>query len=164
MSGQRQVVLNYGANQLLGSHVIYTAGQNDEMGQLWVRGPGRMRAELPGKDAGTFDATWRGELQLRPHEGKQLVSLLEGGHVQYNQMGTLDADQIWMWLLERTPRDTGASRSAKVRDQGILPHSMLARGNVKIDTEQLSAGTDQMEVWFQPAPVRSLGQNSHFPP
>ncbi len=150
LDGSRGVKLTFQTHSIEAKNVQYTPGAQGELGRAVAAGPGRLLARLPDKPDELFEATWQQELRVRPHEGKQLISLLGGVRVGYGGLGRLTSDQIWLWFLE-TPAASAAADDDKPFGR-VMPHSLLARGNVDIDSPRLIGLTEQLEVWFQSQP------------
>jgi hypothetical protein len=74
-------------------------------------------------------------------------------------MGGLKAEEIYCWLLQRpASAPASAAQGAGESKTELAPDRLLARGQVQIDSPQLSGATDQLEAWFQhptppPAPA-----------
>ena len=49
-----------------------------------------------GDEQEMFEATWAGQLQLRTHGERQVVSLLKQARVAYGPTGAMTADEIWL--------------------------------------------------------------------
>ncbi len=153
LNDPREVTVRYDAAQLQAAQVHYVAGPDGQLGKLWASGPGTFRAQLPGRAGETFQTSWQGQLQLRPHEGKQLLSLVEKVEIGSTQTGNLQSDETWIWLR---PIPAPAGQPAAKGPARFEPERIMATGNVAIDSTPLSGAFDRLEAWFQPltAPAR----------
>ena len=111
---------------------------------------------MTGRGDQPIEAHWSDQLLLRPHEKNQVISLTGGAELKFQAINQLDADEIHFWLLEQ-PQPQAAQPK-------LQPDRMLARGNVKMDSPQLSGAVEQLEAWFQQAaPARASGGASILP-
>ncbi|MGB6042504.1 MAG: hypothetical protein WBF93_05025, partial [Pirellulales bacterium] len=147
LSDPREVKVQYDTTQLFASQVKYFAGTSDDLGRLWATGPGRLRSGIPGPNGETIQATWRGQLHSRPHEGHQLVSLVDKVEVSSNQAGSLQSDEVWIWLRPSSGIVKADDEKPQTRYE---PDRVMARGNVAINSTPLSGNVNQLEAWFQP--------------
>jgi hypothetical protein len=111
-----------------------------------------------------IEATWKDLLRLRPdnqyqaispQDKFQTISLAGDATLNFPGFGQLSADEIHFWMIEAPPGPKKAQTPA------LRPHSMLAcgkqRGNakpsemnkVKINSPQLTAVVDKLQVWFE---------------
>ncbi len=110
-----------------------------------------------------FEAHWSDKLQMGLDEKSHLISLIGNARAGYTGQGELSADQIFLWLNDvpapeqprgnARPNPTSAAPTATgpARTQ-VQPDRMLAQGNVRINSPQLSGNTGRLESWFAPAP------------
>ncbi|NIP84085.1 MAG: hypothetical protein GTO03_00385, partial [Planctomycetales bacterium] len=147
-SDPREVTVKFQDTQLVASQVRYLAGTRGELGKLWASGPGNLRSQLPGGSGQTLQAAWQGQLQIRPHQGQQLVSLVEKVEVSASQTGSLQSDEIWIWLR---PTPVAAAGKPPEETARYEPERMLATGHVAINSTPLSGAVDRLEAWFLPS-------------
>jgi len=139
--------------------------ERGRLGRLVALGPGTIQGFPAENSTDRFFARWQGELRIRPNEGRQLLSVLGEAHVEWSKLGTLDSEQIWFWLDE-LPTDPAADRQAMrhraavrpkdarreeeaLADVNVLPNKLVCQGKVKIDSPQLLAHTEHLEVFFR---------------
>jgi hypothetical protein len=158
---RERVMLRYRTHEVHAPRVTYRPDRSGGLGLLDATGPGRIVGALPGQ-SGRFEARWQKYLQLRPHEGRQLLALVGQVQLDHGTAGRLSADEVWLWLLESL--DSGSSTAAR-RSQSPLgssrlsPDRMLATGSVRIDSPRISGETERFEVWFFPPVGNVAGGN-----
>lgn len=114
-----------------------------DVGRAWAQGPGRMTGQFgEGNRVNKFSASWGEELQLRPHEGFDVVSLTGGATIEYGGMGKFESNSLHLWLKPLP----GAKRSDRPQ---LVPDRLLAQGDVTIRAAQLSSKTQRLEAWFR---------------
>ncbi|MCE9557104.1 MAG: hypothetical protein K8T91_27470 [Planctomycetes bacterium] len=160
VEGDEAVTLRFGPQQIISKLIRYTPSPDGQSAEALAEGNGKFSGALPGDPTKRIEATWTRQLSLRPHDGKQLLSVLGNAKLNYADLGSLAGEEIWLWLVDtggapggQQPQwangdqlGGGATRSAgKYR-----PHSLLCRGKVEIDSPQFASHTEQLEVWFQP--------------
>ncbi|MBC8876841.1 MAG: hypothetical protein H8E44_46025 [Planctomycetes bacterium] len=139
------VMLRYEQNEVVTPAFEYRFGEDDRLGQLQAAGPGVIRGVLPDDPSKTFEAVWQERLILQPDDGDHALSLISGATVRYHGVGEVSANDLHVWLRE-TPRPS--PKGEKTRSY-YRPVSMLADGNVRIDSWQLSGGVQKAEVWVR---------------
>jgi hypothetical protein len=153
----QEAVLQQGPNEIHAPKLRYEpAAEPGRLGQVWAKGPGWFRGLLteqadrassapaaarPGQQT---EAHWLEQLEIKPQGQNQLVSLTGGASVKSETTGKLDAHEIYFWLNELPqPVAPGQNR--------LQPDRMLAQGDVKIDSPQLSGAMERLAIWFTPA-------------
>ncbi len=109
---------------------------------------------------------------MRPQEENHVLSVLGDALVRstrQNETQAIRADGIHLWLFEIPPEDRpanggrgsggNASSDAAAR---IRPVRMMAEGNVKIDSPELSGAVNRLETWFRD-PVAAVAGNGVSP-
>ncbi len=156
LDGQMGVTLAYESSRIQAGSVRYEAVEGSTLGRVWAGGPGQFQTTLPGKQLERLIASWQEVLQVQPHDGRQVLSLIGGAQVQYGETGSMLGDELWLWLDEnkaptapRVKPPDGDNPAANTLAK-FTPHLMLARGNVQVSSPQLSGKTNQLEAWFEP--------------
>ncbi|MGD0896927.1 MAG: hypothetical protein ABR915_03765 [Thermoguttaceae bacterium] len=155
----REAVLQQGANEIRARSLRYEPAEPGRLGQAWAKGPGWFRGMLTNRTgyaaepaghpaeepAGQpVEAHWLDQLEIHPEGQYQHVSLTGGAGIKSQSTGKLDAREIHFWLSE-LPASDGRGQSR------LQPDRMLAQGEVKIDSPQLSGSTERLEITFTPA-------------
>ena len=123
-----------------------------------------------------IEASWNGLLRLRPDNQYKKISPQDKFHaisiagdavLNFPSFGRLGADEIHFWMLEAPQKPKPAQpalakrESDKTKTPELKPHSMLACGKktenassgevnkVKINSEQIDALVDKLQVWFE---------------
>ena len=138
--------------------VDYQPGKENDLGTLRAVGPGRLISAEGDGSGGSFEASWKRILEMKPHEKGQVISILGGGRIQHAEASALQAEKIWLWL-DRIPESMQHDESVKTNNirGNWIPHSALALENVRMHGEKLSAVSDRLEVWFE---QRSINESS----
>ena len=148
LDGEEPVSLVAQGSQMEAASIDYTPGPPGTPGSLMAVGPGWLRTKTEKGPAG--QATWGKWLRVRPDGAGHVASLAGEAEVVIESQGRLTASEMHLWLdntVSREPRRPAASADLS----GIQPSRMLARGTVQIDSEQLVARTERMELWFKHA-------------
>jgi lipopolysaccharide export system protein LptA len=166
-----RVMLDYRDSHAEAPHLSYQPSDGQTLGLVEAVGPGELRTNLDGDPQRPFRAQWTREFRVRPHEDRQLVSVLGQAALSYAGMGTLSADEIWLWLHEQgaaraTPAngvgsaspsaDSGRAAQSDSMLEKFQPDRMVAINNVVIDSPQLTGRPGRFEVWFQPVAAASI--------
>jgi lipopolysaccharide export system protein LptA len=156
LADPQEAVLRQGPNEIHTPSFRYDPAEPGHLGQAWAKGPGYVRGLMADRPGQPFVAQWLEQLEIRPEGQYHRASLTGGASVRSEGGGKLDARQIHLWLLEAAP--------AGGRGQGHLqPDRMLALGDVKFDSLQLSGAVERMEVYFTPAPPAPAGPGAAAP-
>ncbi len=180
LGGEGRTIVRYGgvhiqAANLRGHLPFENLGTGWNAAEAELAGPGSLshtlREDLPPQ----IVAQWQHRLLIRPHEGRQLLSLIDGAEVSWEGVGNLSANELHLWLLPPPQRDNSAkfpegvdpleslpkprpSRTASQSEEafvhigGLQPERLLAKGNVIIDSRQAHVNTDELRVIFEIEP------------
>ncbi len=122
--------------------------ERGRLGRLWASGPGWLQAT---ESTRKVQVRWQKELRLQRQNGVPVISLLGRPHLESTGMGHLDADQVHLWLKEASDMPGSPTpRSGSIRAE---PDRLMAQGNVRIDSPQLTGLTQRLEAWFQAEPA-----------
>lgn len=176
LEDEDRVMLEQGPNKIEAPMVHYQPGvAPGDLGTLGAKGPGWLQAASDKDPDQLFKLHWQQDLQLRPHQGVQVVSIVGRPRIEAVGMGAMTADEMHLWLREpptqpqpAQPPPTGSSPTTRVE-----PDRLLARGNVEIESPELTGETERLEVWFRHVagppvhPTHSAGaaasQGAHAP-
>ncbi len=142
LEGGQEVWICHGPHEIHAQKLEYTPGPAGKLGQGVAEGAGWLRAETDPRTGQTVQARWTQALQLRPHQGQQVLSLLGQAEVIYSGLGRLAAEQIHLWIQQRSLPDQPLGREA------LAPDRLLAEGQVQLQHPQVTALSDRLEVWF----------------
>jgi len=143
LDGSKEVFLRQGNNEIHARSLQYESAGRGRLGRVLARGPGWVRAEMDDQSRRQLQAGWNGQLQVRPDEGRQAISLSGGAALNLGGLGHLRAGEIHFWLFEVE------SPTAEKGDQPRLePDRMMALHEVRLNSPQLSGEVQQLKVWF----------------
>jgi lipopolysaccharide export system protein LptA len=145
LGGSEEVFLTQGANQIHARSVQYQPAGPGRLGQILAEGPGWLVGQSPDKPDDQLEARWNKQLQVRPHQQNQVISLAGSVELYFRGVGRLVADEVHFWLTEK-PDPAKSGRAT------LQPDRMLARKDVRIHHPQMDAAVNQMEVWFENLP------------
>ena len=152
---------------------------NDPKGRLNVflaRGEGWLKTQPPkgatapkgGRVGGSepLDVCWKTSLHFRPYQEFQVISVNGKAHVATAASGSLDADNIDLFLVETPVAPAVAGEAAPPTE--LSPRRLHALGHVRIESEQVTGVVGDLQMWFEPkappAPVAPADPNAPRPP
>jgi len=175
-----QALIVQNEHQLVAPHIEYQfPPQPNQLGQFVATGPGRYEGKSRAATRPEFMASWQQECRLTRKQDQHVFSLVGKAQISQAQHGTVQADDLHLWFREipvttpvtvdrvgdnpaRTSQDVPKSDTANRLVARIRPQKMVFRGNVQVDTQQLSATTKLIEIWFREplatAPISNPGQ------
>lgn len=159
----RQARLQYRENEFESGAIEYLPGEDGQLGRLVAKGPGRVRGALREHPEKIFEASWQDRLIVQPHMGDHAVSLISQAHVAYAGMGEFAAENLHVWLQETRDETQAEGEPPRYRYQ---PVRMLAESDVQLDSPQLAAAVQKVELWIrneEPAPAAPAASASPAP-
>ncbi len=173
-------------HELLAPYIEYEfAAEPGRLGQFIATGPGRYEGQSGTATRPEFMASWQQECRLVKQQQEHVFSLIGKAQMSQLQHGTVQADDLHVWFREivtthpvafepaTKPRTTlanqapdrpvAASSSSRAIQSRIIPQKMAFRGNVQVDTHQLSARTNLIEVWFREPGITAATSNTDPP-
>jgi hypothetical protein len=150
LEDRHELQVQQDAKELHARTLHYEPATPGHLGRLLSQGPGWLRGEMAGRTGQPIEARWNEQLQIRPQGPNQVVSLTGGAGLKSAATGQLDAREIHFWLLELPVAGT----TDRTR---LQPDRMLARGEVRAESPQLSSAVDELQVWFEPGPPAAAG-------
>ena len=184
LADTNQALIIQDNHQLVAPSIEYRFSKEPrQLGEFIATGPGRYEGKSQAATSTEFFASWQQECRLVKEKEQHLFSLTGDAQISQVQQGTVQADDLHVWFREipviepiafqksANPRTTGANHSsgpAKPNSSSsssrqvkykIVPQKMAFRGNVRVDTRQLSARTKLVEVWFR-EPLISAATNN----
>ncbi|MFM8434245.1 MAG: hypothetical protein ACKOBP_02725, partial [Planctomycetia bacterium] len=150
LDGEEPVSLVLKGAEMQARSIDYCPGPPGDPGSLMAVGPGWLKAQSPGSPP--VQARWEKWLRMRPDGAGHVASLAGEADVTIEAQGRLSAAEMHLWL--DVARDQAGQAPQAVPDRGpnlagVKPARMLARGMVEIDSEQLAARTERLEMWFK---------------
>jgi hypothetical protein len=166
LDGPEPVSLVARGTQMEARKIDYLPGPPGDVGALMAVGPGWL--QVRSENSPPAQARWQQWLRMRPDGTGHVVSIAGDADVAIETRGRLAAAEMHLWL-EVVKDAAGPARGSTGGPDlsGVKPARMLARGMVEADTDQVSARTDRLELWFreeagqpiqQPAGVSSATQ------
>ena len=150
----KPVRLQYDGNEILAPNLQYGASPKPgRVGQIVAAGPGWIHGKIGKNQDQPFRAQWQRELRLQPHQQNQVLSLTGGVFLEAKPTGSLSAGEIHLYLNEV------ASVSPQTGKETVTlePDRMQADGEVSLESDQVSAKVNELQLWFKktPAPANS---------
>jgi lipopolysaccharide export system protein LptA len=142
LDGGQEVFLQRGPNEIHARSLYYQSAGPGRMGRMAAQGPGWLRGQPDDRPNQQLEALWKDQLRVDPDQQKQLISLSGGAELKFPGAGQIQAREIFLWLAEGPP--TPNKQPAQPR-----PERMLARGDVHMNSPQLSGKMEQLEVKFE---------------
>ena len=138
--------------QLLSRQLSYVVPVDRSMGPVDARGPGRMLR--PGSvSQEPMLVTWQQGLTVRPDGTQQHVAIDGQSVVHLGHDTSLVAQQIELWLVrsEVTDKTKPASHAGEQKSEpdDWKPNRLLATGQVKIKTQELTGTANQLTATWQ---------------
>ena len=156
-----KVWLRHDGHEVEARRLEYVLAEKGRLGQLRADGPGYLRRSgRTGQQ--TFTARWKQVLDMRPRDGRHVVSVLDTATIEFEEMGRITSDELYLWLLERPAANDVAASSGK-SDVKVLPDKMLAQGNVLLQSPDLHGRTQKLEAWFENVEVGPASPNQPGP-
>ena len=143
LDGPQEVVLRKDRNEIHAPHIDYQAGAraDSERSSPEVRdGCAGQTEKRPDQQ---MEARWNEQLEVRPQEQNQVISLYGGARIAFHPIGRMDAREIHFWMLELPQAASG--------EPNLQPDRMLAKGDVRVASPQLTSAVDHLELWFEQA-------------
>lgn len=144
LAGGPEVVLRRGSDEIHARSIQYRPAAPGRLGRIVAAGPGWLCGHLRNRANQPLRVKWDEQLRVRPHEQNQVISLYGRAGVAFAAIGRLEAEEIHLWLLESPPPRRGDPYR-------LRPDRMLARRDVSVNSPQLAAAVEQLEVWFEEA-------------
>lgn len=160
-----RVMLAYGPNEVHAPLLQYEHPAREaasQVGQLWVAGPGWMRAvPSPEKPNETVEVRWERvegaeySVRLARKDNQPVLSIIGQPRIIAAGFGQISANQMHFYLKE-VPADgedgpaleVGGSKGSADR-LAVLPDRLAATGHVEIQSPQLTGRTEELYAWFQ---------------
>jgi hypothetical protein len=153
--------LSYQGAEIHSPVVIYQFPPRDsqaKVGTMWARGGAGWLRAVPNADrpGETAEVSWKKSMQLVRRDGQPVLVLDGRPKISMVGAGQLFADGIELFLRERRPEEVDAAQAAKIAalPAAIVPQRLTASGRVAIESAELNAKVNQLDVTFQyPAPA-----------
>jgi len=175
-------------HELLAPYIEYQfSPEPGRLGQFIATGPGRYEGQSRNAKRPEFMASWQQECRLIKQQEQHVFSLIGKAQMSQLQHGTVQADDLHVWFREiattqpvafepATPppatlvnhaskpiNPTLPRSSSRAIQSRIIPQKMAFRGNVQVDTHQLSARTNLIEVWFRKPNITVVDNKPELP-
>lgn len=122
----------------------------NRIGALQASGPGNAQMDNNGEQ---WKISWGERLLVRPDSedvSKDLVDIKGSANVYSPTHGRFIAEHLYLWLTPMTP-ELAIQLAPQYPDGKVpqaLPDRMMADGKVDVDSPQLRATVEKMQVWF----------------
>lgn len=122
----------------------------NRLGGILAQGAGRAQMGLK-EDSWTL--SWGEQLLVRPdlkNPDKDLVDVRGSANIKSETHGRFQAERLSFWLTPMTP-ELAVQLAPQYPNGNVpqaLPDRMEADGDVKVDSPQLNARVENMQVWF----------------
>jgi len=160
-----RTMISHGANFVEAPIIRYQHPAEDDpaaIGQMWVAGPGRLRAipkdEQPDE---VIEARWDRAQGVefpvrltRNDAGQPLLTVLGRPRITAAGIGRIESDRLSVLLAETEEdgKEGPAIELGKATDGGkrraLLPERIDAAGHVEVQSPRLTAATDSLTVWM----------------
>ena len=125
------------------------------LGAIQASGAGVAQMESQGE---SWKLSWGKRLLVRPDADKDLLIIEGSANVSNPAQGRFIAEQLYLWMTPTSPQRAAelASQYPSGNVPQLLPDRMSADGDVVVNSPQLRAQVQTLQVWFSyPAPVTS---------
>jgi len=142
LDGDPEVFLRQGPNEIHGRSLQYQSLGPNRLGTAAAQGPGWLRGQMADKPEERLEAHWNDQLRMFPQDQNHVISFTGGAILDYAGIGHMEAKEIFFWLKETPP-------GGPPDQPRLQPDRMMARNRVSVNSSQLSAAVEQLEVWFE---------------
>lgn len=162
LQSETEVILTKDASEVRAPSLVYQpAKRAGRIGTLWASGPGWLRS-TPGDDpTQQFHVRWQKQVHLRRHEGVPVISVSGRPEIELTGQGKMTADEIHLWLSEH--KTTQKTRAGKKSSVDIQPDRMMAQGQVEVESPELSARVNRLEMWLRHLPAAATQAAAAWP-
>ncbi len=125
------------------------------LGAIQASGAGVAQMESQGE---SWKLSWGKRLLVRPDADKDLLIIEGSANVSNPAQGRFIAEQLYLWMTPTSPQR--AAELASLYPSGnvpqLLPDRMSAEGDVVVNSPQLRAQVQTLQVWFSfPSPIQA---------
>ncbi len=141
LEGKQPVSVERAGSRIEAPKLIYEPPADPtktQFGRFSAIGPGKLHAVMPQRPDQVYRARWTKQALFGPDQDNHIVSLLGDASFSEPQTGSLQGEEIYVWLHEEP-------KGAK---NPLLPERMLAQGRVHLDSPQLVCNVEMLQVWF----------------
>jgi len=147
----QEVTLVQGKREIHCRELYAEPDESRQLGRFLAKGDGWLRGAMPDDPAQLFEARWTRRLHFRPHDKQHVLSLEGKAHVSVVNKGSVNADEIHLWLWEqRTPPPPGSSQGKEKVE--LLPDRLMSVGKVTFESPQMTGAVSQLQAWFEYKP------------
>lgn len=155
LSDEHEARLRQGRREISARQLFFEPDPSGQLGKFLATGRGWLKGTVPDDETQSFEAQWSRKLQFRPQEEYHVLSIEGAAHVQSMGKGSLDGDEIHLWLI-KAPEVAAATQPVAPKNGSrkktqLIPDRLLAVGNVVIDSPQITGKVGQMQTWFEHA-------------
>jgi hypothetical protein len=158
--------LNYLGYEFRAPQIQYRSDPKSEhLGWLAASGPGELLVPASA-DMGQANVRWKQSFQMKPGDGEQWISLSGQTLVESSKYGFMTSEAMDLWLKPNPhqasspanqPKDKNPSNIARTPD--YLPDRLKAVGNVVLNSSQMKAMVNELNLWLVHPVVASTVAN-----
>ncbi len=132
--------------------------EDQSLGELWAAGPGQ--AAVMSEDGDQWRLSWAKSLQLKPDGPSDRLTIDGSANARSDLKGRFSADTVDLWLnnVPTAVISRVASQHPGYKPSSVLPERMHAAGQVMINTAQLRAQVNDMQIWFSYPEIEAAKQ------
>ena len=153
LDGGQEVFLQQAANEIHARSLYYQSAGPGRLGRMEAQGPGWLRGRSADRPDQQLEAVWKDKLRVEPDKQEQRISFSGGAELNFPGVGQLQAREILLWIAERP-------QAAANQPSDLRPNRMSARDDVHLNSPQLSAKVQQLEVWFEETRDEGQGEGA----
>lgn len=135
------------ANTNEGAAALGASSKSNRLGVVIASGAGWGQMDSKGE---SWKLSWGKSLYIRPQGDKDQMIIEGSANVSNPSQGRFTAEQLHLWLTPMN-KELASQLVAQYPDGKVpqaLPDRMEAKGDVVVDSPQLRARVESMQVWF----------------
>ena len=149
-------IANAVASPAAGSNpALPNVAKTPRLGAIQASGAGVAQMESQGE---SWKLSWGKRLLVRPDADKDLLIIEGSANVSNPAQGRFIAEQLHLWMTPTSPQRAAelASQYPSGNVPQLLPDRMSAEGDVVVNSPQLRAQVQTLQVWFSyPTPTQT---------
>lgn len=162
LQGKQGALVRRDGSELVAPEILYRMLEGRTVGNFYARGKGHLSADLPEGDVRRVLANWTEELRVYPdtERPETLVLAMRGnGQIEAVGLGSLDGQEVYAWVTEKQQtqqfvamaQPPANGQDGEADTSRFQPEKLLAIGDVQIESPQLEANVQRLEMWFASA-------------
>ncbi|MBX7074562.1 MAG: hypothetical protein K1X71_15575 [Pirellulales bacterium] len=155
LEGKQPVTVRRGESRIQAPRLLYEPplpSARSRFGRFSATGPGFLDAVRPDRPGEMYRARWSKHALFGPEQQFHLVSLVGDAWFHDARTGALEGEEVYVWLVEQSPPNPApATATSPQRAPPFIPDRMLARGGVRLESQQVTCNVEELQVWFAAA-------------